>query len=129
MTEAYAQLQQIKQYYQFEPRLDVDRYTINGKTQDTVIGVRELDISKLGSASSWYNNTVVYTHGYGVVAAYGNQRSSDGLPVFLESGIPSTGALGKFEPRIYFGENSPTYSIVGAPEGCQAGRAGLPVRR
>ena len=95
VTESYAQLQQIKQYYQFEPRLDVDRYTINGKTQDTVIGVRELDISKLGSASSWYNNTVVYTHGYGVVAAYGNQRSSDGLPVFLESGIPSTGALGK----------------------------------
>jgi uncharacterized protein len=119
VTEAYAQLQQIKQYYQFEPRLDVDRYTINGETQDTVIGVRELDISKLGSATSWYNNTVVYTHGYGVVAAYGNQRSSDGLPVFLESGIPSTGALGKFEPRIYFGENSPTYSIVGAPKGAK----------
>jgi uncharacterized membrane protein (UPF0182 family) len=28
-----------------------------------------------------------------------------------------TGNLGTFEPRIYFGENSPKYSIVGAPEG------------
>ena len=43
VTESFAQLQQIKQYYQFDPRLDVDRYTIDGKTQDTVIGVRELD--------------------------------------------------------------------------------------
>ena len=34
--------------------------------------------------------------------------------MFFESGIPSTGSLGKFEPRIYFGENSPQYSIVGA---------------
>ena len=116
VSDSFAQLQQIKQYYQFAPRLDVDRYTIDNKTQDTVIGVRELDQSKLGAASSWYNNTVVYTHGYGVVAAFGNQRSVDGLPVFLESGIPSTGDLGKFEPRIYFGEQSPQYSIVGAPK-------------
>jgi uncharacterized membrane protein (UPF0182 family) len=51
-----------------------------------------------------------------VVAAYGNQRSADGQPVFLESGIPVTGALGdtdEYEPRIYFGQESPAYSIVG----------------
>ena len=29
--------------------------------------------------------------------------------------IPSTGELGKYQPRIYFGENSPQYSIVGGP--------------
>jgi uncharacterized membrane protein (UPF0182 family) len=52
-----------------------------------------------------------------MVAAYGNQRSVDGQPVFLQSGIPSKGLLGKYEPRIYFGESSPLYSIVGAPEG------------
>jgi uncharacterized membrane protein (UPF0182 family) len=54
-----------------------------------------------------------------VVAAYGNQRSSEGQPVFLQKGIPSIGALGKYEPRIYFGENSPAYSIVGAAAGKQ----------
>jgi uncharacterized membrane protein (UPF0182 family) len=117
VSDTFAQLEQIKQYYKFSQYLDVDRYTIDGKTQDTVIAVRELDQKQLGASSSWYNNTVVYTHGYGVVAAYGNQRSVEGFPVFLESGIPVKGALGKFEPRIYFGENSPGYSIVGAPKG------------
>ena len=117
VSDSFAQLERIKQYYQFAPYLDVDRYTINGKSQDTVIATRELNQANTGAPQSWYNNTLVYTHGYGVVAAYGNQRSAEGLPVFLESGIPSTGALGKFEPRIYFGEKSPTYSIVGAPKG------------
>ena len=117
VSDSFAQLERTKQYYKFAPHLDVDRYTVDGKTQDTVIAVRELDQDGLGDSRSWYNDTVVYTHGYGVVAAYGNQRTADGQPVFLESGIPSTGDLGDFEPRIYFGENSPTYSIVGAPKG------------
>lgn len=116
--QAFAQLEQFKQYYRFGTHLDVDRYSIDGQTQDTVIAVRELNQSGLADGSrSWYNDTVVYTHGYGVVAAFGNQRASDGQPVFLESGIPSVGSLGDFEPRVYFGESSPLYSIVGAPEG------------
>ncbi len=117
VSSAFAQLERIKQYYQFNKYLDVDRYKIAGKTQDTVIAVRELNAKNSGATNSWYNNTLVYTHGYGVVAAYGNQRSTEGLPVFLESGIPSKGALGTYEPRIYFGENSPGYSIVGGPKG------------
>ena len=117
VSNSFAQLERFKQYYQFSAHLDVDRYEIDGTVQDTVIAVRELDQEGLGTSRSWYNNTVVYTHGYGVVAAFGNQRTSDGQPVFLESGIPSTGALEIEEPRIYFGEESPTYSIVGAPEG------------
>ena len=114
VADAFKQLQQVQQYYSFNTRLDVDRYSIDGKTQDTVIAVRELNQSGLGTSQSWYNNVIVYTHGYGVVAAYGNQSSSDGQPVFLQSGIPNQGALGTFEPRVYFGEESPDYSIVGA---------------
>jgi uncharacterized membrane protein (UPF0182 family) len=117
VPKAFAQLEQFKQYYQFATHLDVDRYSISGKTQDTVIAVRELNQAGLGDSQTWYNNTVVYTHGYGLVAAYGNQRSTDGQPVFLESGIPSVGSLGEFEPRVYFGEESPEYSIVGAAKG------------
>jgi hypothetical protein len=117
VSNTFAQLQQVKQYYTFEPHLDVDRYTINGKKQDTVIAARELSQSGLGDAQTWYNNALVYTHGYGVVAAYGNERSADGSPVFLESAIPVKGKLGSYQPRIYFGENSPNYSIVGAPKG------------
>ncbi|MFM1973042.1 MAG: hypothetical protein RLZZ345_126 [Actinomycetota bacterium] len=113
VSSAFRQLQQVQQYYSFANHLDVGRYQIDGKTQDTVIAVRELNQSGLGSSQSWYNNTIVYTHGYGVVAAYGNKSEVDGQPVFLQSGIPNEGLLGKFEPRIYFGENSPLYSIVG----------------
>ena len=120
VSESFRQLEQYRQYYGFINQLDVDRYQINGKTQDTVLAVRELNQSGLGSSQSWFNNTLVYTHGYGVVAAYGNQRTSDGQPKFLQSGIPSSGLLGDYEPRIYFGEQSPLYSIVGAPKGAPA---------
>ena len=122
VSASFRQLEQYKQYYSFAQHLDVDRYTIDGKTQDTVIAVRELQQSGLGDSQSWYNNVIVYTHGYGVVAAYGNQRSSEGQPVFLQKGIPSIGELGEYEPRVYFGENSPLYSIVGAPAGAEPAR-------
>lgn len=114
VSPTFAQLERVRQYYRFNAHLDVDRYALDGSTQDTVLALRELN---LDPSASWYTNTLVYTHGYGVVAAYGNQRDASGEPEFLESGIPSTGELGEYEPRIYFGEYSPTYSIVGAPEG------------
>jgi len=117
LSPAYQQLQQFRQYYQFPDALDVDRYNIDGTSQDTVVAVRDLALSGLGDAETWFNSHIVYTHGYGLVAAAGNQRSVDGQPVFLQSGIPSTGVLGDFQPRVYFGENSPAYSIVGAPKG------------
>ena len=68
MPKAFAQLEQFKQYYQFAPHLDVDRYQIDGETQDTVIAVRELN-QRGQSANDWFNNTLVYTHGFGVVVA------------------------------------------------------------
>lgn len=116
VTDAFAQLEQFRQYYRFPTYLDVGRYDVNGERTDTVLAVRELNLAGLNS-QSWYNNTIVYTHGYGLVAAYGNQRTEDGQPRFIESGIPVSEVLGEYEPRIYFGENSPEYSIVGGPEG------------
>lgn len=118
VSPTFAQLQQIRQYYSFADTLDVDKYTIDGETRDAVVATRELNIDAAPSAQrNWVNDHIVYTHGYGIVAAYGNERTSDGRPEFFQSGIPSTGELGDYEPRIYFGENSPDYSIVGAPEG------------
>ena len=119
VSSSFRQLEQFRQYYNFPNLLDVGRYNIDGVVQDTVLAVRELNQAGLGDSQSWYNNTIVYTHGYGVVAAFGNQRTVDGQPVFMQSGIPTTGKLGEYEPRVYFGENSPTYSIVGAPAGAE----------
>lgn len=116
VSEAFAQLEQFRQFYQFPNFLDVGRYEIDGQTQDTVLALRELDPNGQTS-QNWFNNTIVFTHGYGVVAAYGNQRTPDGRPLFLEGGIPASGQLtdelGEYQPRVYFGEFSPLYSIVG----------------
>ncbi len=116
VSASFAQLQQFKQYYQFSPELDVDRYNIDGQVKDAVVAVRELNQAGLGDSQSWYNNVLVYTHGYGLVGAYGTQRTTEGQPVFFEAGIPTQGVLGEFEPRVYFGEASPLYSIVGGPD-------------
>lgn len=114
ISDAFRQLQQFRPYYQFPETLNVDRYEIDGETRDAVISARGLDT---GNISGWFNNHVVYTHGYGVVAARASEIQPDGEPVFMESGIPSSGVLGEYEPRIYFGESSPEYSVVGAPDG------------
>ncbi|UFU03959.1 UPF0182 family protein [Ruania suaedae] len=116
VSPTFRQLQQNRQYYDFRDTLSVDRYDVDGESTDTVIAVRELNLE--GSQErTWVNDHTVFTHGFGVVAAQGNTITSDGRPVFLESGIPSTGELGEYEPRIYFSPNAPEYSIVGAPEG------------
>lgn len=115
VSPTFRQLQQNRPYYTFPDQLAVDRYEIDGNLQDTVIAVRELNMAQVDN--NWVNQHTVYTHGYGVVAAYGNTVNADGRPTFFQSGIPTTGALGEYEPRIYFGPNAPDYSIVGAPEG------------
>lgn len=125
VSPSFRQLQQNKQYYNFNDSLSVDKYEIDGESRDTVIAVRELNLDGLGQDQrNWVNDHTVYTHGYGVVAAYGNQPGPDGRPAFFEGGIPSQGAItdeeGGYEPRIYFSPSTTTYSVVGAPEGTQA---------
>ncbi len=117
VSPSFKQLQQIRGFYTFPDSLSVDRYDIDGESRDTVIAVRELNLNGLSQQQrNWTNDTTVYTHGFGVVAAYGNTRGPRGAPAFWEGGIPSTGQMGEYEPRIYFGQDSPEYSIVGAAE-------------
>ena len=112
LSATFRQLQQIRPYYSFPESLDIDRYTVDGVKRDVVIAARELNIE--GNPSrNWINDHLVYTHGFGLVAAYGNDRDVDGKPKFAVGNLPPTGALGKFEPRVYFGENVPNYSIIG----------------
>ena len=60
----------------FPDTLDVDRYAVDGKTMDSVVSVRELRLSGVPAAQrNWVNDHTVYTHGFGFVAAYGNQRA------------------------------------------------------
>ena len=115
------QLQQSRPYYSFDSGFFVDRYTINGERRDTVISMRELNLAGLSQEQqNWVNRHTVYTHGFGVVAAYGNSITSDGLPSYWEQSIPSKGEIGEYEPRVYFSQSAPDYSIVGGPEGTPA---------
>ncbi|MBT2506274.1 UPF0182 family protein [Streptomyces sp. ISL-98] len=109
----FQQLQQERKYYQFPATLDVDRY----KGQDTVVGLRELDLKGIPKRN-WINDHFTYTHGYGVVAAKGTavKPDTEGAPDFTESGLPSEGTLDTYEQRIYYGEKTQQYSIVGGPQ-------------
>ncbi|MFJ2740410.1 UPF0182 family protein [Streptomyces sp. NPDC087440] len=116
VSPTFRQLQQERKYYQFPQTLDVDRY--NG--QDTVIGLRELDLKGIPKRN-WINDHFYYTHGYGAVSAKGTSVNADneGGPEFTESGLPSSGVLSekaKYEQRIYYGEKTEQYSIVGGPQ-------------
>ena len=114
LSATFRQLQQIKPYYTFADSLDIDRYTINGKERDVVVAIRELNVD--GNPSrNWINDHLVYTHGFGMVGAFGNTVDADGKPTFTVGNIPPTKGLGEFEPRVYFGENVPDYSIIGGP--------------
>ena len=120
VSPTFRQLQQSRPYYTFDRQLSVDRYTIDDERRDTVIAVRDIYLDGLQpQQQTWVNQATVYTHGFGVVAAYGNTVRSDGLPAFWEQSIPSVGEIGDYEPRVYFSANSPEYSIVGAPEGAE----------
>ena len=115
ISPAFEHLQQVRGYYSFPGVLDVDRYSIDGKPTDTVIAAREVDITKIDS--SWNNLRTVYTHGYGLVGAYGSQSAENGEPVWLAGGIPVKGPLPTHEPRIYFGEQASQWVVVGAGPG------------
>ncbi len=87
LSKTYEQLQQIRSYYGFPPTLDIDRYTIDGKTQDYVVAVRELDQAGLSADQrNWINLHLNYTHGKGFVAAPANNVDDNGRPDLRREG-------------------------------------------
>src|SRR5699024_662517 len=66
VSPTFQELQAQQPYYTFPNTLDVDRYKLDGKTTDVVVGARELDLSKVpDDRRDWVNDHTVYTHGYG----------------------------------------------------------------
>jgi uncharacterized protein len=115
MPTTFEQLQQVKGYYHFESPLSMDRYEIGSTPQppqDTVVGVRDMAGPPAGQ-SNWINTHLIYTHGYGFVAASAATAAPDGSPNFTEQNIPPTGQLGNFQPRVYFGHEGASYVIAG----------------
>jgi uncharacterized protein len=118
VSQTFQQLQQVKGFYQFPGQLAVDRYVLPGSKlpQDVVVAARGLSGPPPGQGN-WINTHLVYTHGFGVVAAKADTVGAGGGPWFVESDIPPHGQLGPFQPRVYFGQQENTYAIVGGPPG------------
>lgn len=118
LLQTYNQVQALRQYYEFND-VDIDRYTIDGKPSQVMIGARELIRDRLSAdAQTWVNQRLVYTHGFGVAASPVSQVTRDGLPTFLLQDLPPRGLIDVTSPQIYFGERTDDYVIAAtaAPE-------------
>jgi uncharacterized membrane protein (UPF0182 family) len=113
---AYNQLQRVRQYYDFSD-VDIDRYDLRAGRQQVMLSTREVDPASLATvARTWQNVHLIYTHGQGVVVSAVNQVDQQGLPLLLESDIPSSSdepALRINRPQVYFGMVPVDYAIVG----------------
>jgi len=115
VTSGYTQLQSIRTYYEF-PDVDVDRYTIDGRREQVLVGAREMNSEQLPTTSqTWVNRHLVYTHGFGLVMSAVNSSDARGMPKFIIGDVPpkTTTDLKTDQPRIYFGEVANDYVISG----------------
>ncbi len=113
---AYNQLQFLRKYYTFND-VDVVPYELDGKLNVVFLAARELNKENLDeSAKSYANQIFRYTHGFGAVASPVNRVTAEGQPEFLIRDIPpeSSGGMPEItQPRIYYGELTNDYVIVG----------------
>lgn len=117
--QIFNQLQSMRLYYQFHD-VAIDRYQINGRSQQVFISARELDQSKLQeNAKTWINRYLKYTHGYGAVVTPVNRITSQGQPELWVKDIPPTTNVPELtitRPEIYFGQMTNDYVIVNTKE-------------
>jgi uncharacterized protein len=112
LQETYPQLQAIRTYYTLNS-IDYDRYTLNGRYEQLTLSARELDVTRLPQQGRGFvNETLTYTHGYGVVASPVRQVVGEGLPNLAARDIPQTGDLKVDQPAIYFGEQTNNYVLA-----------------
>ena len=125
LATTYEQLQRLTFYFEVNDSLDIDRYTVDGKAKDFVVAAREVDINNLSSAQrSWINERLTYTHGNGLIAAPADVVDAEGRPQFLDPNAPDS-PIDLEQSRIYFGELSPSYSIVNTEQAEIDGPLGL----
>lgn len=135
VSDAFTQRQQPRGFYDFNEKLDIDRYTYENEdgdtvTEDFVVGLRELNPDRLTEEQQdWTVRHNVYTHGWGFVSAPTNENCEGG-PYFTSGSMRASGDedgpghcqddvdfIEVERPQIYFGLLNDDYAIVGSPEG------------
>ena len=106
----FQQNQKFRPYFTFSD-IDLDRYPVGDQKLEVEIAIRELNSAQLPS-STWLNQHLVYTHGYGAAAAAGNAVNTDQTPQYLLSDIPPTGDLTVDQPSVYYGEDLSGFTVV-----------------
>ena len=91
--------------------LDVDRYEIDGRLQQTLVAARELNSAGIPN-KTWVSRHLIYTHGCGVVAASASRITSDGRPIYAPLEVD--------RPQLYVGTEQPGYAIVNTEQVEQA---------
>ncbi len=110
----FQNLQQLRSYYVFND-VDVDRYTINGEYRQVMVAAREIDQNQLPEiAKTWINQTLMYTHGYGILMSPVTEIAQEGFPRFLIQDVPPRTEDGIVitRPEVYFGERTHNTVIV-----------------
>ena len=87
--------------------LDVDRYEIDGRTQQVMVSARELNSEGIPNRT-WVSRHLLYTHGCGLIAAPASRTTTDGRPVYVDLGVT--------RPELYFGEGIDSYAVVGTEQ-------------
>jgi uncharacterized membrane protein (UPF0182 family) len=107
VSSTFQRQQELAGFYVFRD-LDVDRYMIDGKKQQVVLAVRELNRADI-PVTTWEGKHLAYTHGYGVALAPASQVRGDGSPDYLDTNQGGSGPL-LTQPNVYFGEG-PTLPV------------------
>jgi hypothetical protein len=103
--------------YGFPNELNLDRYTVNGATQDYVVAAREMNPANLNSSQqNWISQHLIYTHGDGFIAAPADDVSAAGYPQYDVSDLSNNGQgqIPVSQTRIYYGLLAgDDYAVVG----------------
>ena len=83
--------------------LDVDRYEIDGRVQQTVIAARELDLANVPN-TSWQGKHLIATHGCGLVMAPASKVGANNRPLYQEVQLD--------RPELYFSPTIADFAIV-----------------
>jgi uncharacterized membrane protein (UPF0182 family) len=112
LETVYDQVQTFRPFYDFRD-VDTDRYQIDGEPRQVMVSVRELG-NLTQAAKTWQNQALTFTHGYGYVSSGVSTAAPNGQPDFLVRDMPLDGvaALQIDNPRVYFAEEGPQYSVV-----------------
>ena len=83
--------------------LDIDRFEIDGRVQQVVVGARELALGKIAN-KSWQGKHLISTHGCGLVYAPAGQVETNGRPNYQEADLD--------KPQLYFSDFIEGYAVV-----------------